>query len=45
MYFKCHIDREEAITRSSNPGKMEKLLTPLEQFEVVQTPDEIEVEK
>lgn len=37
MYFKGHIDREEAITRSGNPGKMEKLLTPLEQFEVVQS--------
>ncbi len=45
MYFKGHIDREDAITRSSNPGKMEKLLTPLEQFEVVQTPDELKVEK
>jgi twitching motility protein PilT len=45
MYFKGHIDREEAITRSSNPGKMEKLLTPLEQFEVVQTPEETEVEE
>jgi twitching motility protein PilT len=41
MYFKGHIDREEAITRSGNPGKMEKLLTPLEQFEVVQ-PQEAE---
>lgn len=39
MYFKGHIDREEAITRSGNPGKMEKLLTPLEQFEVVQSPE------
>jgi twitching motility protein PilT len=37
MYFKGHIDREEAITRSGNPGKMEKLLTPLEQYEVVQS--------
>jgi len=37
MYFKGYIDREEAITRSGNPGKMEKLLTPLEQFEVVQS--------
>lgn len=25
MYFKGFIDREEAITRSTNPGKMEKL--------------------
>ena len=28
LYFKGFIDREEAIMRSSNPGKMEKLLTP-----------------
>lgn len=27
-YFKGFIDRDEAIMRSSNPGKMEKLLTP-----------------
>ncbi len=26
MYFKGFIDREEAIVRSSNPGKMEKIL-------------------
>jgi twitching motility protein PilT len=26
MYFKGYIDREEAITRSTNPGKMEKVL-------------------
>lgn len=35
MYSKGYIDREEAIVRSSNPGKMEKLLTPVEQFEAV----------
>jgi len=45
MYFKGHIDREEAITRSSNPGKMEKLLTPLEQFEVIQPPEVLKVNK
>jgi len=45
MYFKGHIDREEAITRSSNPGKMEKLLTPLEQFEVSQPPEVLKVNK
>jgi len=28
MYFKGFIDREEAIQKSSNPGKMEKSLTP-----------------
>jgi twitching motility protein PilT len=38
MYFKGFIDREEAIMRANNPGKMEKLLTPTEQFEVVQPP-------
>jgi len=45
MYFNGYIDREEAIVRSSNPGKMDKLLVPKrasddtqEQFEVVQTP-------
>ncbi len=46
MYFKGHIDREEAITRSGNPGKMEKLLTPLEQYEVVrsQEAEELNIE-
>jgi twitching motility protein PilT len=39
MYFKGFIDRNEAITRSTNPGKMEKALTPMEQFEVVQPPE------
>ena len=38
MYSKGYLDREEAIARSTNPGKMEKLLTPKEQFEVVQPP-------
>jgi len=28
MYFKGFIDREEAVMRSSNPGKMDKLLVP-----------------
>ena len=42
-YFKGFIDREEAITRSSNPGKMEKSLTPLEQFEVVETPEKASI--
>jgi twitching motility protein PilT len=35
MYSKGFIDMEEAIARSSNPGKMSKLLTPIEQFEVI----------
>jgi len=38
MYFKGYIDREEAITRSNNPGKMDKLLIPVEGLEVVQPP-------
>jgi len=45
MYFKGHIDREESITRSNNPGKMEKMLTPLEQFDVVDIPEELKVEE
>jgi len=39
MYFKGYLDREEAIARSTNPGRMEKVLTPIEQFEVVQPPE------
>ncbi len=38
MYFKGFLDRNEAIARSTNPGKMEKTLTPMEKFEVVQPP-------
>ena len=33
MYFKGYIDREEAIMRSSNPAKMEKLLVPVDELE------------
>jgi len=36
MYSKGYIDREESISRSTNPGKMEKLLPPVGEFEVVQ---------
>ncbi len=36
MYFKGFVDREEAITRSSNPGKMEKTLVPENQARFVQ---------
>ncbi|MGA1979904.1 MAG: PilT/PilU family type 4a pilus ATPase [Sedimentisphaerales bacterium] len=39
MYFRGFINRDEAIMRSTNPGKMEKSLTPMEQFEVVQPPE------
>ena len=40
MYFKGYIDREEAIMRSSNPAKMEEILVPVDEFEVVQSPEE-----
>jgi twitching motility protein PilT len=36
-YLKGFLDREEAIVRSSNPGKMEKLLPPQGQQAVMQT--------
>jgi twitching motility protein PilT len=39
MYSKGLIDRNEAITKSTNPGKMEKSLVPMEQFEVIQPPE------
>jgi len=42
LYFKGYIDREEGIMRSSNPGKMEKILIPVEEFEVVESPEEQE---
>jgi twitching motility protein PilT len=31
MYSQGYLDREEAIARANNPGKMEKLLAPMEQ--------------
>ncbi len=34
-YFKGYIGRDEAITRSSNPSKMEKLLKPTEHTQAV----------
>lgn len=37
MYSKGYIDRNEAITKSTNPGKMEKVLAPMH-FEAVQAP-------
>jgi twitching motility protein PilT len=42
MYFKGYIDREEAIMRSSNPSKMEKLLVPAEELEAIESPEEEE---
>ena len=44
-YFKGYIDREEAITRSNNPGKMDKLLAPMEEFEVAQSLEVMSSEK
>ncbi|MHC4791670.1 MAG: type IV pilus twitching motility protein PilT [Planctomycetota bacterium] len=44
MYFKGFIDRDEAIGRSTNPGKMDKLLTPCERVEVIQ-PEETSSKK
>jgi twitching motility protein PilT len=41
MYLKGYIDREEAINRSSNPGKMEKTLVSLRDVEVVQRPNAV----
>jgi len=38
MYSRGFIDREEAIGRSTNPGKMEKLLVPRRQLEAAQWP-------
>ncbi|MHC4259524.1 MAG: type IV pilus twitching motility protein PilT [Planctomycetota bacterium] len=35
MYFNGYIDREEAIARSANPGKMDKVLTSTTQAEPV----------
>jgi twitching motility protein PilT len=45
MYSQGYIDREEAIMRSSNPGKMEKILVPPKDFEVVQSPKGAAVSK
>ncbi|UCD58948.1 MAG: type IV pilus twitching motility protein PilT [Candidatus Hydrogenedentota bacterium] len=36
MYSDGYIDREEAVSRSNNPGKMEKLLASVQQGPVVQ---------
>ena len=45
MYFKGYIDRDEAIMRSSSPAKMEKTLVPMDEFEVVQSPEEASAAK
>jgi len=36
MFFKGYIDREEAVMRSANPGKMEKTLVPENRARFVQ---------
>lgn len=41
MYFKGFIEREEAIVRSSNPGKMDKLLTPAQKPEVIESQEPV----
>ncbi|MHC4116891.1 MAG: type IV pilus twitching motility protein PilT [Planctomycetota bacterium] len=43
-YFKGYIDREEAILRSSSPGKMEKMLVPMDRPAVAE-PSEEEIEE
>ena len=45
MYFKGYIDREEAIGRSTNPTKMDKLLVPIDEYEVIQPPEGIRAGK
>jgi len=45
MYFQGYIDREEAIMRSSNPAKMEKILVPINEFEVVQQPGTVQANR
>jgi twitching motility protein PilT len=45
MYFKGYIEREEAVTRSTNPGKMDKTLDPSGEFEVDQPAEAVGAEK
>jgi len=45
MYSKGYLDREEAVMRSSNPGKMEKVLAPVSESEVAQPPETISAER
>ncbi|UCF17516.1 MAG: Flp pilus assembly complex ATPase component TadA, partial [Phycisphaerales bacterium] len=45
MYCKGYIDRDEAIMRSSSPAKMEKTLVPVNEFEAVQSSEEVPVVK
>jgi len=45
MYSKGYIDRNEAIMRSSNPAKMEKMLAKPGDFEVVRPPQMVGSER
>ena len=45
MYSKGYIDREEAIARSSNPGRMEKVLAPTGKSQAVQPAGAVSAEK
>jgi len=45
MYFQGYIDREEAVIRSSNPAKMEKVLVPISEFDVVQQPGMVQANR
>ena len=45
LYFQGYIDREEAIMRSSNPAKMEKTLIPVDDFDIVQKPENVMAEE
>ncbi len=38
LFFSGFVDREEAVIRSTNPGKMEKLLVPSNKGQFVQSP-------
>jgi hypothetical protein len=44
MYSKGYINRDEAVMRSSNPAKMEKILgpvNPVNEVEIVQPPKRV----
>ncbi len=44
MYSKGYINRDEAVMRSSNPAKMEKILGPMNsEVEIVQSPKRVKV--
>jgi len=45
MYFKGFIDREEAIVRSSSPGKMERVLVAAHETNEAQAPTAVGAER